>query len=234
MRGRLRTKVGTIFYSVIEQDRRTISLRIANNQLTVAIPRWKRINVERLLKRHISWITKHYAQMLLTKDLMKKDSIMLNGKYYMLYFSKSTEKPKVSVSDKILLVQAKDWRSGFGVLFDFISDQTEKIVLPMAHTKAEKLNLSIGAVRFRKMRRWGSCNSKSEITINSYASMLPVDAIEYIVSHEVAHIKELNHSKRFWGIVSEMYPNHEKAKKELNNYSVPNLNKLQNSMVNLE
>ncbi len=198
------------------------------------MPKWRRVNVEQLLRRHARWIAKHYTQLLLTKDLLKKESVMLDGKYYMLYYSKSSGKPKVSMSDQMIIVHAGDWQSGFKALFNFIEDRTESMVTPMLQAKAERLDLKIGTIKFRKMKRWGSCNSKSEITINSYTSMLPQVAVEYIVSHEVAHMKELNHSKKFWKVVSELHPDYKSTKKELDGYSVPRLNRLQMSMINLE
>lgn len=82
---------------------------------------------------------------------------------------------------------------------------------------SKKMNLDFKDLKVRKMkRRWGSCSSKNEITLNSYITKLPEDLIEYIIIHELAHIKEKNHSKRFWDLVAVFCPDYKiKHKKTL-------------------
>lgn len=55
---------------------------------------------------------------------------------------------------------------------------------------------------------WGSCNTKKTIYINSKISMLPVEAIDYIIVHEFCHILHMNHSKEFYKAVEKIIPNY--------------------------
>ncbi len=81
---------------------------------------------------------------------------------------------------------------------------------------SNELNVSVNRVYFRKMKsRWGSCSSKKNISINRYLIYLPENLIEYLVFHEVAHIVELNHSKKFWAIIYSKFPNYKDIEKEL-------------------
>lgn len=63
--------------------------------------------------------------------------------------------------------------------------------------------------------RWGSCNSKGEIRLAWRLAHFPVDLIDYVVAHELAHLKEMNHSPRFWSVVEGLYPDWRRARAEL-------------------
>lgn len=63
--------------------------------------------------------------------------------------------------------------------------------------------------------QWGSCNSKGQIRLNWRLIQAPQDVIDYVVVHELAHLFEMNHSKRFWQIVARHFPGHLRARKHL-------------------
>ncbi|PWE24704.1 M48 metallopeptidase family protein, partial [Aliarcobacter skirrowii] len=66
-------------------------------------------------------------------------------------------------------------------------------------------------ISYRKNRRtWGSCNFKNELNFNILLAKYPIFIIEYIVIHELAHIKHKNHSKDFYFLVEKFSPNYKK------------------------
>lgn len=75
------------------------------------------------------------------------------------------------------------------------------------------------AVKMQRTR-WGSCSSSGNISINLRVAALPETLREYVVIHEAAHLREQNHSKRFWRLVSEYYPGYRTAEVELRRYWV--------------
>ncbi len=66
--------------------------------------------------------------------------------------------------------------------------------------------------------RWGSCNSKKEIVLSTHLIQLPWDLIDYVIMHELTHIKHLNHSKSFWSELEIILPNYKSLRKELKKY----------------
>ena len=67
---------------------------------------------------------------------------------------------------------------------------------------------SITGIRVRDYkRRWGSCDHKGELSFNWRIVMAPEEILDYVVIHEIAHLKEFNHSNRFWKLVAEQMPN---------------------------
>lgn len=67
----------------------------------------------------------------------------------------------------------------------------------------------------RAERRWGSCGPKNSINFSWKLIMAPLDVVDYVVVHELAHISEKNHSKRFWKKVFEVLPGYKGRRKWL-------------------
>lgn len=64
--------------------------------------------------------------------------------------------------------------------------------------------------------RWGSCNANNEVRLNWRLMQGGAHVVDYVVAHELAHLKEMNHSARFWRVVERLFPDYESAKAELN------------------
>ena len=63
--------------------------------------------------------------------------------------------------------------------------------------------------------RWGSCSADGRILLNWRLIHFPLSSIDYVVAHELAHLKEMNHGPRFWATVAELLPNYETARAQV-------------------
>jgi len=63
--------------------------------------------------------------------------------------------------------------------------------------------------------RWGSCSSKKNLNFNYKIVLLPKHIADYIIVHELCHLKEMNHSKNFWNLVAKIIPDYINIRKEL-------------------
>ena len=81
----------------------------------------------------------------------------------------------------------------------------------------ERLGVATTFVGIRTMTsRWGSCTAKTNrIRLNAALAYCPLDCLEYVVVHELAHLRENNHSPRFWMIVAGALPDYKERKKKL-------------------
>ena len=69
--------------------------------------------------------------------------------------------------------------------------------------------------------RWGSCSSDGRIRLNWRLIHFPLSIIDYVVAHELAHLREMNHSPRFWEVVRSVMPDYEQARGTLKDGVVP-------------
>ncbi|MFH1611919.1 MAG: SprT family zinc-dependent metalloprotease [bacterium] len=64
--------------------------------------------------------------------------------------------------------------------------------------------------------RWGSCSQKGNLNFNYKIIFLPIKIADYIIIHELCHLKEFNHSQKFWNLVAEITPDYLDIRKKLN------------------
>lgn len=78
---------------------------------------------------------------------------------------------------------------------------------PLVFQTAATHQLAVRLVQVRSQRtRWGSCSRKGTISLNWRLVQVPVLVRDYIVAHELAHLRQMNHSSRFWAVVAEFFP----------------------------
>ena len=81
---------------------------------------------------------------------------------------------------------------------------------------AEKIGEHPNKVRIRDLNyAWGSCSAKKNISINEKLAKYSEREIEYVILHELCHLKHMNHSKQFWNLVEECMPDYKSIRKEL-------------------
>lgn len=68
--------------------------------------------------------------------------------------------------------------------------------------------------------RWGSCSKKGNLNLNYKIVFLPPKHQDYIIVHELCHLKEFNHSRRFWALVEKSLPNYLEIKNDLRNHEL--------------
>ena len=77
---------------------------------------------------------------------------------------------------------------------------------------AEVIGVDYGRITIRCQKtRWGSCSSKGNLNFNCLLMLMPSEVIDYVVVHELCHIKQMNHSKAFWKEVEKVLPNYRKS-----------------------
>ena len=94
---------------------------------------------------------------------------------------------------------------------------TEKVKELVVKYNSYRFNPSMITIRSMK-RRWGSCSSKGRITLNS--EMIKIDDIftEYVILHELCHLKHHNHGAEYYKLLSEIFPDWKNVRKELRKY----------------
>ena len=95
---------------------------------------------------------------------------------------------------------------------DFIKRQTQAYIQKRASALAEKIGCSVHRIALKDTTsRWGSCSGKNNLNFCWRLGMAPLYVLDYIIAHEVAHLKEMNHSPNFWKVVSTLCDNRSSA-----------------------
>jgi predicted metal-dependent hydrolase len=99
----------------------------------------------------------------------------------------------------------------------YADGEFEQTVRELVKTWQQRLGVDVSFVGIRAMTsRWGSCTAKTRrIRLNAALAYCPRECLEYVVVHELAHLRENNHSSRFWTIVAEALPDYKERQMKL-------------------
>ncbi|NQY54704.1 MAG: M48 family metallopeptidase [Campylobacteraceae bacterium] len=104
-------------------------------------------------------------------------------------------------------------------LIEFYKNEAEKLLPILVDKQSFLMDLYPSSLKFRNNKsRWGSCSFKNAISLNINLMKFPIDVIEYVVIHELAHIKHKNHSSNFWNFVEIHCKNYKTLDNNLKKY----------------
>ena len=104
----------------------------------------------------------------------------------------------------------------------------KEVARALVHSGLDKYNIFYNfkynrvAIRDQKSR-WGSCSSKGNLNFNYRLALLSARQSEYIIVHELCHLKEMNHSARFWSLVEQTMPDYKDIISELKKVNIRKL-----------
>ncbi|QKF58989.1 M48 family metallopeptidase [Aliarcobacter lanthieri] len=125
-------------------------------------------------------------------------------------------KEKSLSEDEFLLFGKKEKIDNFNIknLDIFYKNEIQKHIPSLVEKYSNIMQLYPTKISYRKNKRtWGSCNYKNELNFNILLMKYPLFIAEYIVVHELAHIKHKNHSRDFWNLVEKYSPNYKEIEK---------------------
>jgi predicted metal-dependent hydrolase len=126
----------------------------------------------------------------------------------------------VSDNLKVITFHITDRRKYKQDVIAWYKRQTSKIIFERLPLLSRKLDLKYNRVLIKSQKsRWGSCSKNKNLNFNLLLAALPLEVIDYVIIHEVMHLLELNHSKRFWDLVKMQDPNYKYHRKVLRRYS---------------
>jgi predicted metal-dependent hydrolase len=95
-------------------------------------------------------------------------------------------------------------------------DRAHKLALERISQFNDTYGFTFNTINIRNQKtRWGSCSKKGNLNFNYKIALLPQRLSDYIIVHEMCHLKEMNHSKKFWELVSRTVPDYSKLRGEL-------------------
>ncbi len=225
----------TIRFSLEQKPRKALRISVMPN-LSVGVSAPNNFSIEKVLKkvqRRAPWIAKqidyfssflpmetarkfisgetHYyygRQYRLKVARSNKQNVKLNGKYIYVYSLRPESQPRTR-----RLVY--EWyRSHAQNMFEIIAKR--------CHERLEKYGIKLPAINVKAMKsRWGSCvHTKGRIGLNTELIKAPSHCIEYVIMHEMCHLKYPNHTKKFYNFLSLVMPDWERRKQRLEQVAI--------------
>ncbi len=145
--------------------------------LEVTIPSDSEINVDTILRKKAKWIEKKCDELQNSKRIFNGNKVLYKGEY----------------RDTISLMSGESSDS----LKEWMSRETEKLVKERLADFEKKLNFSHNGFLVRDMKKWGYCTKDGRLVFSWQLIALPEELSDYVILHELAHLKAFNHSKRF-------------------------------------
>ena len=96
---------------------------------------------------------------------------------------------------------------------DYLKAEGKREITQRAHAKAAEIGRKVARVTLRDTRsRWGSCSHQGALSFSWRLILAPESVLDYVVAHEVAHLRHMDHSPAFWGVVAALHPGHERER----------------------
>lgn len=133
----------------------------------------------------------------LKSHVLKKVKIEFNEQHFHIYLPAGYEGENNSELIRLSLI-------------DWMKKQAHKSVNSFVALHTHRYNLTPRSIKIKTQRsRWGSCGIHNDINLNWLLMLAPPEVMEYVVVHELCHIKERNHSARFWQLVAAHLPDYQ-------------------------
>ncbi|MCC6378441.1 MAG: M48 family metallopeptidase [Burkholderiales bacterium] len=218
-----------VAYRLFRARRRTIGMAVDLDGLTVRAPRWVSLReIEEALTERELWIVRTLEEWrsrqrdVLPREWRTGAPILYLGEELKLavFPSRATLVRPDMFDLTVLHPEASDERAIADTVSRWLRDEAAQRVLPRVAHYAKHVTAALPPVRLSNARsEWGSCNHKGEIRLNWRLIQLPPALADYVVAHEVAHLVELNHSRKFWALVEALLPGHDAHRKELEDWT---------------
>lgn len=215
-------------YVLRRARRRTIGLSIDHRGLRVGAPvRASLRDVESLILRHRDWVaqkldewrSRRRPELLSIVDGVRLP--MLGGSLAVrlaLGGNRAVWNAAVSnaLAEPVVTLCLRSPDDAGRVLEKALREKARQLFAERLAHYAQLLALSVPPLALSAARtRWGSCSLKSGIRLNWRLIHFPPAIVDYVVAHELAHLREMNHSPRFWAVVGQLYPDYKAARDEL-------------------
>lgn len=206
--------------------RKTISLNIShNNEIVVHAPYFtpaREINSFVLEKQN--WIDKTIKKQAGRALLIKEKEFVTGEKFYYLgesfeleTFFEPKEKPGLIFRNSRFHLNAPDDKEIKNNLFTvWYKQKALEHISGRVNFFCARLNVRARGVRISSARqRWGSCSPENKLAFSFRLVMMPPEIIDYVIVHELMHIREKSHSTRFWTLVEEAMPQYKIHRRRL-------------------
>ena len=207
---------GILSYKLVRARRRTIALFVDGNGIEARAPRHAAIaDIEAFMRKKERWIRRRLAAPRRRPFVWEAGTTLpWQGRSVTLALRPGGNGVRLSCG--LLEVGLADGASLRDRVLAWIRVQALALFRERVAALSLVLDLTVSGIGLSNARtQWGSCSGSGRIRLNWRLVLLPAHLLDYVVAHELAHRRELNHSVRFWEVVATLYPRYRDARREL-------------------
>ena len=179
--------------------------------------------IENLLAQKQRWINKKIKEKQgvfnKNKDIFEYKKVLIKGAEYDVTY---LDLPNVCCVDNFLILpqnKVENIENAKKIIENYLKQLAKNILPKCVAFWGEKLSLCPTSIQIKYLKsKWGSCNGDGEIVLNVRLIQLPSRLMEYVIVHELCHLKNLNHSENFWQSVQKVFENYQDLRKELRDF----------------
>lgn len=206
-------------YEIKRSKRKTIAIHITSDgRVEVRSPyRVSKAIIDEFVKSKESWIDKHLTAInnRVKTPLTIGGSMLFLGKEYPLL---KNEGQSYFDGDAMYIQKGTNI---YNALAEFYRSKAKKLIPDMVHASEAVMGLNANKISITSAKtRWGSCSGKNNLNFTWRLMMAEPEVIKYVIIHELAHIKEKNHGKRFWTLVEQYEPEYKTKKEKLRQLAI--------------
>ncbi len=204
---------------IIRQDRRTVSIQVTDDaKIIIKVPRHaSKQDIEQVLEQHIRWIQNRLTRARQGKQWTQRkftdgEKFLYLGYLYQLKLI-DTHKAPLVLKDNVFYLERKYQPFARDIFEKWYRRKAAENFYNRVRIYAPLLGVEFRQLKLSSARtRWGSCSSNGNINIVWRLIMAPQWVIDYVIVHELAHLRHMNHSSSFWQLVEAVYPEYKQAR----------------------
>lgn len=213
-------------YTIKRSPRRRLSLTIDHRGLRVLGPMALSLKEsESLIRMHEAWVIQKLDEWRPERlnsawSIGSGEPLLVFGEpHQVLTQTHTARSPRIEQQDASLVVHTKEPLNAVRnhkALVQWLRLEALRYFEMRINALSQAMGVQVTALSLSQARtRWGSCTSRGHIRLNWRLVHLPPRLVDYVIVHELAHLKEMNHSPRFWAVVASIYPEHKAARAAL-------------------
>ena len=212
---------GSLWYSLVRARRRTVTIMVDRARVQVRAPRWTPMpEIEEFLREKERWIRRRMeeARRAPAPFLWREgEPLPVLGEPLRIVLSPALAGVRrLEQSIEVGLPAALSPTHLRSAVLGWLRTEARRIFLERVALFAPRLGVSAPELKLSNARtQWGSCNARGRVLLNWRLVHMPLTLVDYVVTHELAHLRELNHSRPFWALVGSLYPAYASARREL-------------------
>lgn len=197
----------------------TLRLKGATGAPVLTMPKRGSLREARqFLDRHAGWLLREMDKLPKPRPIVPGAVVPLRGVPHRIHHAERRGTVSVeTIGDTPSIVVAGDAAHLRRRVIDFLKREARRDLEPRVLHYARALGVSVTAIRLRdQTSRWGSCTVTGHLSFSWRLIMAPPLVLDYLAAHEVSHLIEMNHSRRFWRLVEWLCPQTRQARAWLN------------------